>query len=366
MLFIADKPILQYVVESLAANGIRNIVLIIGYRKEQVFDYMGSGEDFGVELTYINQDSQLGTAHALAQAEEVAEDEFLVISGDNLIEPSTIAEFVQTGPEAVLVKRVSNPVRYGVVNLRDDRVTDIIEKPKEAGGNLINTGIYAFTREVFKYTQSILDIPDVLNEMIARGKAVNAMETSETWLDVVYPWDILSLNGAILQRMEARTGGTIEDGVALKGQVTVGEDTVIHSGSYIQGPAVIGKGCEIGPNVTIMPATSIGDNVVVSSFTEIRNSVIGDDVSIGAGSLINDSVIDKGCVIKGRFTAASGQSEVRINDEIPQANVGAMIGEDCAIGAGVVTQPGVIIGNYTQIQMMKIISGRLPDRSLVY
>jgi UDP-N-acetylglucosamine diphosphorylase/glucosamine-1-phosphate N-acetyltransferase len=366
MLSIADKPILQYVVESLAANGIRNIVLIIGYRKEQVFDYMGSGEDFGVELTYINQDAQLGTAHALAQAEEVAEDEFLVISGDNLIEPFTIAEFVQTEPEAVLVKRVSNPVRYGVVNLRDDRVTDIIEKPKEAGGNLINTGIYAFTREVFKYTQSILDIPDVLNEMIARGKAVNAMETSETWLDVVYPWDILSLNGAILQRMEARTGGTIEDGVALKGQVTVGEDTVIHSGSYIQGPAVIGKGCEIGPNVTIMPATSIGDNVVVSSFTEIRNSVIGDDVSIGAGSLINDSVIDKGCAIKGRFTAASGQSEVRINDEIPQESVGAMIGEDCAIGAGVVTQPGVIIGNYTQIQMMKIISGRLPDRSLVY
>jgi glucose-1-phosphate thymidylyltransferase len=366
MLSIADKPILQYVVESLAANGIRNIVLIIGYRKEQVFDYMGSGEDFGVELTYINQDAQLGTAHALAQAEEVAEDEFLVISGDNLIEPSTIAEFVRAEPEAVLVKRVSNPVRYGVVNLRNDKVMDIVEKPKEAGGNLINTGIYAFTREVFKYTQSILDIPDVLNEMIARGKAVNAMETSGTWLDVVYPWDILSLNGAILQQMEARTGGTIEDGVALKGQVTVGEGTIIRSGSYIFGPAVIGKGCEIGPNVTVMPATSIGDNVVVSSFTEIRNSVIGDDVSIGAGSLVNDSVIDRGCTIKGRFTAASGQSEVRINDEIPQANVGAMIGEDCAIGAGVVTQPGVIVGNYSQIQMMKIINGRLPDRSLVY
>lgn len=366
MLSVADKPILQYVVESLATNGIRNIALIIGYRKEQVFDYMGSGEDFGVELSYINQDAQLGTAHALSQAEEIAEDEFLVISGDNLIEPATIADFTQTKPEAVLVKRVSNPVRYGVVSLHDDRVTDIIEKPKEPGGNLINTGIYAFTRDVFKYTQSILDIPDVLNEMIAQGIVINAMETSGTWLDVVYPWDILSLNGAILQRMEASAGGTIENGVTLKGQVSVGEDTVIRSGSYIYGPVVIGKGCDIGPSVTIMPATSIGDNVVVSSFTEIRNSVIGDDVSIGAGSLINDSVVDKGCAIKGRFTAASGQSEVRINDESPLANVGAMIGEDCTISSGVVTQPGVIIGNYSQIQMMKVISGRLPDRSLVY
>ncbi len=366
MLSIADKPILQYVVESLAANGIRNIVVIIGYRKEQVFDYMGSGEDFGVELTYINQDAQLGTAHALSQAEEVAEDEFLVISGDNLIEPGTIADFIQVRPEAVLVKRVSNPVRYGVVSIHEDKVTDIIEKPKEAGGNLINTGIYAFTREVFKYTQSILDIPDVLNEMIAKGHEINATETTGTWLDVVYPWDILSLNGAILQRMEAKVGGTIENGVTLKGQVTVGEDTVIRSGSYIYGPVVIGKGCDIGPSVSIMPATSIGDNVVVSAFTEIQNSVIGDDVNIGAGSLISDSVIDKGCGIKGRFTAASGQSEVRINDESPLANVGAMIGEDCTIGSGVVTQPGVIIGNYSQIQMAKIISGRLPDRSLVY
>jgi UDP-N-acetylglucosamine diphosphorylase/glucosamine-1-phosphate N-acetyltransferase len=366
MLSIADKPILQYVVESLAANGIRNIVIIIGYRKEQVFDYMNSGEDFGVEITYINQETQLGTAHALSQAAEVAEDEFLVISGDNLIEPGTIADFVNIRPQAVLVKRVINPTRYGVVSIHEDQITGIVEKPREAGSNLVNTGIYAFTRKVFKYTESILDVPDVLNQMIEDGIVINARETTGTWLDVVYPWDILSLNGAILQSMEARAGGTIENGVVLKGQVTVGEDTIIRSGSYINGPVVIGRGCDIGPSVSIMPATSIGDNVVISSFSEIKNSVIGDDVNIGAGSLINDSVIDKGCAIRGHFTAASGESGVRINGESPQANVGVMIGEDCTIGHGVITQPGVIIGNYTQIQMMKTISGNLPDRSLVY
>ena len=366
MLSIADKPILQYAVESLAANGIRKIVIIIGYRKEQVFDYMGSGEDFGVEITYINQAAQLGTAHALYQAADIAEDEFLVISGDNLIKPRTIADFINAQPQAVLVKRVSNPVRYGVVSIRDDKVTGIIEKPREAGSNLVNTGIYVFTREVFKYNESILDIPDLLNRMIDDGITVNALETAGTWLDVVYPWDILSLNGAILQSMEARAGGIIENGAVLKGQVTVGADTIIRSGSYINGPVVIGRGCDIGPSVSIMPATSIGDNVVISSFSEIKNSVIGDDVNIGAGSIISDSVIGKGCAIRGRFIAASGESEVRINGESPQANVGVMIGEDCMIGHGVVTQPGVIIGNYTRIQMMKTISDHLPDRSLVY
>ena len=366
MLSIADKPILQYVIESLAANGIRNIVIVIGYRKEQVFDYMGSGEQFGVDLTYITQEAQLGTAHALSQVEDVAEEEFLVISGDNLIEADTISGFVQIKPEAVLVKRVNNPVRYGVVNIHDDAVTDIIEKPKEAIGNMVNTGIYAFTREVFRFTQSILDIPDVLNDMIAKGHTIKTLETTGTWLDVVYPWDILSLNGAVLQRMEASAGGVIETGVTLKGQVAIGEDTVIRSGSYINGPAVIGSGCDIGPGVSIMPATSIGDNVTISSFTEVKNSVIGNDVSIGPGSILSDSVVGKGCVIKGRFTACSGQSEVRINDESPLVNVGAMLGEDCTVESSVVAQPGVIVGNYSQIQTMKMISGRLPDRSLVY
>jgi UDP-N-acetylglucosamine diphosphorylase/glucosamine-1-phosphate N-acetyltransferase len=366
MLSIADKPILQYIVEALAQNGIRNIVFVVGYRKEQVYDYMGSGEQFGVNITYVTQESQLGTAHALSQVREVAEDEFLVLSGDNLIEAGTISDFVQVKPQAMLVKRVDNPVRYGVVNIEQGEVKDIVEKPKEAGSNIVNTGIYAFTREIFEFTESLLDIPDVLNDMIAKGHTINALETDDTWLDIVYPWDILSLNSAVLQRMEASVGGTVEAGVWLKGRVLVGEDTVIRSGTYISGPAVIGCGCSIGPNVSIMPATSIGDNVVISAFTEVENSVIGNDVSIGTGSIIGDSVIGKGCVIKARFTACGGQSEVKVDGESPVANVGAMLGEDCSVDSNVVAQPGVIVGNYSQIQMMKMISGRLPDRSLVY
>src|SRR3990170_3573442 len=77
MIAIAGKPILQYVVEALARNGIRNIVIVVGYRREQVFNYMGSGERFGVNITYITQERQLGTAHALMQAREVVENEFL-------------------------------------------------------------------------------------------------------------------------------------------------------------------------------------------------------------------------------------------------------------------------------------------------
>jgi len=366
MLSIADKPILQYIIEALAFNGIRNIVIIVGYRKEQVYDYFGSGERCGVNITYVTQVPQLGTAHALLQAREYVDDEFLVLSGDNLIEAPTIARFVQVKPSALLVKRVENPVRYGVVNIEEGEVRDFAEKPVEAKSNLVNTGIYAFTKDIFRFTEDVLDIPDALNNMLAGDQPIAACETDGTWLDVVYPWDIISLNDAVLKNIGVSLGGTIEAGVSIRGNVVVGAGSIVRSGSCIYGPAVIGSGCEIGPQVCVMPSTSIGDNVTISPFSEIRNSVIGDDVAIGPGSIVSDSVIDKGCVLKGRFTALGGPSEVRVSGESPAINVGVIMGEECQVEGNVTAQPGVIIGNYCQVQMMKTLSGRIPDRSLVY
>ena len=366
MLFIAGKPMLQYTVEALAKNGIRDIVLVVGYHKEQIFDYMGSGEQFGVNITYVTQEKQLGTAHALAQAKGVIKNDFLVLPGDNLIEADTIARFARAKPNAMLIKRVENPAGYGVVILDHGTVKEVVEKPEVVGSNIVSTGIYAFTTDIFDFIEPELGLPDVLNKMIAQGRVIKTEETDGTWLDVIYPWDILNLNDAILRQIQDNVSGTIEAGVALKGHVSVGKDTVIRSNSYIDGPAVIGESCSIGPNVCILPATSIGNNVVISPFTMIKNSVIGDDVTIGACCTIEDSVIDKGCTIKGHFTACSGQAEVRVDGERHTVNVGAMLGEGCSLGNNVAAQPGVIVGNYCLVQAMKLLSGRLPDRSLVF
>lgn len=365
MLSVADKPILAYVIESLAQNGIRNIVLVAGYKKEQIFNYLGSGEQFGVTVTYVTQDKQLGTAHALAQAKECVDDEFLVLPGNKLIDAATIAHFVHAKPQAVLVKRVENPIRYGVVNVEGEVVKRITEKPKEAESSLINTGIYAFNKEVFSFIESELGITDALNNMIARGMCICACETEGTWLDIVYPWDMISLNSAIINTIPAVVDGTIEHGVSINGLVSVGKDTIIRSNSYIVGPVVIGEGCEIGPNVCILPATSIGKNVVISPFSDIENSVVGDDVSIGPGSIVQDSVIDRGTIMGGHFTACSDDVEIVVNGEIHLIKIGAMLGECCNLGNSVTIQPGAIIGNHSRIKALKLISGALPDGSLV-
>ena len=367
MISIAGKPVLQYVVEALVKSGIHDIVIVVGYRREQIFDYLGTGEKFNANIVYITQEKQLGTAHALAQVRGVVEGEFLVLPGDNLIEFSTIASFVNVKPNTVLVKKIMNHARYGVVNTEGDVVKAVIEKPEDTNNDIstVNTGIYAFNSEVFNFINDNLGIPDVINNMIGQNHTVSAQETGGTWLDIVYPWDILELNDIVLHWLQSDLGGTVESGAFIKGMVVVGKNTVIRSNSYIRGPVVIGENCDIGPNIHIMPATSIGNNVVISAFSEIKNSVIGDDVSIEANSIIQDSVIDKGCVIKGHFSACSEQTDIRINDEYHSVNVGAIIGVGCNMGNNVVAKPGVIVGNYSRINSLKLISGKLPDKSIV-
>jgi UDP-N-acetylglucosamine diphosphorylase/glucosamine-1-phosphate N-acetyltransferase len=365
MLSIAGRPIIQYVLESLAANGIRDVILVVGYQKEQIFDFLGDGSRFGTEIRYINQLQALGTAHALDQARGATDSQFLVLYGNRLISPETLAPLMNLTPPAILTKKVDNPSRYGVVSLEGDKVTGILEKPAHPAGSLVNVGIYLFDERIFAFTEADLDLPAAINQMIHHGETVKAIETQQTWLDVVYPWDILSFNSMVLESLPSCQNGIMESGVILQGKISLGRKTVIHANSYIMGPAIIGAGCEIGPNVCILPSTSIGDNVVVAPFCEITNSVIEDDTRIGSGSTIQDSVIDKGCAIGSHFCACSEKTEVRINGGYHQTKIGAMIGQACQIGNAVTIEAGAILGNYSQVKSLKLLRGNLPDRSLV-
>jgi len=368
MLSLAGKPILQYIIESLAQNGIRNIMLVVGYMKEQVFDHFGSGEKLGVKITYVIQENQLGSAHALAQAKSKVTDEFLVLQGDKLINADTIAQFAQVKPPAMLVKGMANLQRYDMVTVKKGLVENISPAgtPGQAEGNLASCGIYAFDRRVFDFDKTELEIPGLIKNMITQGQKIRAYESDGLWLDVVYPWDIISLNAAILSQVPAQISGNIESGVYLNKAASIGKNSIIRSNSYILGPVIIGENCDIGPNVCILPSSSIGNNVAISSFTTVKNSIINDDVSIGHGSLIENSVIDNGCLIQGRFTACSGETEVSLEGEHHRVEIGAILGAGCSVGSNVVAEPGVIIGNYSKIHSLKLLSGQIPDNSLVY
>ena len=365
MLAIAGKPIIQYVIEALSQNGIRDIICIIGYQHEQITSYLGNGSRYGVDIRYISQDKQLGTAHALFQAKGATANEFLVIHGNKLFGPETVAEFVKVKPNALLVRKVENPSRYGVVSVKNGKLTGIIEKPMQPAGNTVNGGIYAFNSDIFSYIDNALDIPNALSAMLRDGKEISVIESQGMWLDVAYPWDLLMMNDTILQNMTAVTSGTIENGVSLKGAVSIGKNSIIRQNTYITGPVIIGEGCDIGPSVCIFPSTSIGSNVVLAPFTEVRNSIIGDDVHIGSGSIIQDSMIDRGCNIGAHFCGCSGEAEVKVDGEHYSINIGATLGEGCKLEHSITVKPGTIIGNYSKIESLKLVGGIIPDKSLV-
>jgi UDP-N-acetylglucosamine diphosphorylase / glucose-1-phosphate thymidylyltransferase / UDP-N-acetylgalactosamine diphosphorylase / glucosamine-1-phosphate N-acetyltransferase / galactosamine-1-phosphate N-acetyltransferase len=365
MLPIANKPILQYVIEALAANGVFQVIIVVGYRKEQVQDYFGSGERFGVDISYVAQEQQLGTGHALRQAKDMAEGRFIVLSGDNIIEPDTLSSFVEADAGSILLKEQTNTSKYGVATVKGGLVADIAEKPEKAESFLVNTGVYIFDRQVFSFLEEEVDLVQALKDGLKGGYRLSAAQTPGRWLDVVYPWDMLVLNDRTLRMLSPSRGGKMEAGVAISGVVSVGKGTIIRSHTYIMGPAIIGENCEIGPSVCLLPSTSLGRGVVVSPFTLIENSVINNNVEIGPNSTVVDSIIDYGCVFKGNFMAYSGEAEVKIEGEHHSVKMGAMVGEYCRVGEGVSVQAGRSLGTHCQVGAGKIISTDITGGGLV-
>ena len=362
MIKVANKPILEFVVEALRDAGILDIVMVVGYKKGRIMNYFGEGGKWNVRIRYAIQQQQLGTAHALKQAEKmVSDEEFLVISGDNIVDSETIKKIKE--PWTIAYKETEEPSKYGVIVLSDDRVEKIIEKPEKPISNLANTGIYCFTSEIFDFIGDRTDLISVINSMIGRGYEFRCVEAN-VWMDVVYPWDILRVNDLAMRFSGKVVAGKVENATVI-GDISIGRNTVIRGNVYIKGPVIIGENCEIGPNSVIMPSTSIGDNVKIGAFSYIENSVINDNVVISPNSYVKNSVIDRGCVIEPKFTVLSDLTEIKVGEEIHKVKTGVFIGEGCRIGAGVVMEAGTIVGNDVRISSLKTVRGVIPDNSLI-
>jgi glucose-1-phosphate thymidylyltransferase len=370
MLPVANKPILEYVFDAVRKSGIEEIIVVVGYQKEVIMEYFKNYKD--IKITYVNQDRQLGTAHALLQAKKYITDTFIVLAGDNIIDPSSIAKLLKDKSEySLLIEEHPHPSKYGVVFVENRGIRRIVEKPKEDIGKYISTGIYKLPRSVFTdIEQCTLEgahaLSSIIQSLVDKGKHINTI-FAKSWMDIVYPWDLISVNELMLQNASQSTSGVIEKGVTIKGSVFVGKDTKIYSGCYIVGPVVIGESCEIGPNVCIFPSTSIGSNTVIHSFSELRSSVLMNDVHVASNSHISHSVIGKGCVIGDHFSTIADKTIIEIENEFKRLDtpIGAMVGEDCIIESHVVVDPGKIIGRKCKINAMKHIIKNIPSESKV-
>ena len=369
MIPVTNKPILEHVFDALKNTGIDEVFLVVGYKKEVIKEYFKEYKD--IKITYVEQDKQLGTAHALLQAKKHIEEPFIVIPGDNIIDQKSIIKLIEDKSEySLLIKEHPQPSKYGVVFIEKEKLRRIVEKPPEEIGEFISTGIYKFPKNVFNVierisSEGIYSLSTVVQKLIDEGKIINTIRT-DAWMDIVYPWDLIKVNEVMIHDTQSTKGGVIEKNVTIKGDVFIGKDTKIYSGCYIVGPVVIGESCEIGPNVCIFPSTTIGNNSVIHPFSEIRNSVIMDDTHIGSNSFLVNSIIARGNIIENNFSSTSGKNIIEIEGEFKKVNkIGAMIGEDCRIGSYVVVDPGVIIGRKCKITSMKRIRKNISSNTEV-
>ncbi len=154
MIPVGDKPILEYVIDALQASGIIDIIMVVGYKREKIMDYFGDGRKWGVNIVYVEQFQQLGTAHALRQVSHMINDRFLVINGDTVIDASAIREIIKvsSGDAAMLTVTVQKAHQYGVVKTQNQLVKAILEKPKgDDISNVVNAGVYSFSPIIFNF-----------------------------------------------------------------------------------------------------------------------------------------------------------------------------------------------------------------------
>ncbi|MDF1533103.1 MAG: sugar phosphate nucleotidyltransferase [Methanosarcinaceae archaeon] len=303
MLPIANKPILEHIVNAAVDAGINEFVFITGYFEDAIKDHFKDGAKWGAKIEYVHQKQQRGTADAIGCARGSVTGRFVVLNGDVLISSDYLKKLISKEEDVVItVKKVENPSDFGVIEISGDKVTKIIEKPEVPPTDLANAGIYLFNDSIFDLIDNTtlsergeLEITDSLQMLINSGADVGYEILEHDWLDVGRPWDLLDANELLLDNIKAECNGLVEPNATLIGEVVVGEGTLIRNGSYIIGPVVIGNDCDIGPNCFIRPSTSIGNGVRIGNAVEIKNSIIMDNTHVGHLSYVGDSIIGQGC-----------------------------------------------------------------------
>ena len=320
LLPIANKPMSQYCLESIVQTGITDIAIITGgVGSNKVQEYYGDGSNFGVNITYIEQDEPRGIAHAIRLCKEFINDEkFLVFLGDNIIQKSII-DFVHNFENSnydatILLCEVNNPSRFGIADVENNRILKITEKPKNPTSNLAVTGIYLLSPKIFEIIDNLkpswrneLEITDALDNLLKQNNNISYEKITDYWKDTGTPEDIIHANGEIIKKLPDSFEGIKKDNVTIDGKIIVGKGSIIGSNVTITGPVIIGKNCKILTNsknqakVVIGPNVSIGNNSIIT-VSRIENSIIMQNCNIDSHTEIKNSIVASNSEIKDDFS----------------------------------------------------------------
>ena len=287
---VANKPVLFYGIEAMAAAGIREVGIIIAPETgDEIRAAAGDGSQFGVSITYVVQDEPAGLAHAVLTAEPFLGDApFVMYLGDNLLQggmEDLVDAFREHAPEAlILLTPVPDPQNYGVAELGPDGgVLRLVEKPPEPATDLALVGVYMFTPLIHEAARSIqpsargeLEITDAIQWLVDGGRRVEPHVVRGWWKDTGRLDDMLEANRLILDTVVRSVDGSLDD-AQVDGRVVVEPGARLERAT-VRGPAIIGAGALVR-DAYIGPYTAVGRNCVIER-AEVEHSILLEGSSV--------------------------------------------------------------------------------------
>jgi mannose-1-phosphate guanylyltransferase / phosphomannomutase len=347
MLPVVNKPIMEHVLRLLKRHGFTETVVTVQFLASLVRNYFGDGEDVGMSLTYATEETPLGTAGSVKNAEDgLRSGPFLVISGDALtdIDLSAMVQYHKKQGALVTVglARVPNPLEFGIIIVGEDgRIQRFLEKPTwgQVFSDTVNTGIYVMEPEV------LAEVPagetadwsaDIFPQLLKTGAPLYGWITDGYWEDV-------GSHESYFQAQADALSGKVDvkiDGFEVSPGVWVSEDAEVDPEAVLTGPLCIGDYAKIEAGAQLREFTTVGSNVVVKEGAFLHRAVVHNNVYVGQGTTL------RGCVV-GKNTDVMGS--VRIEE-------GAVVGDECLIEAEAYLSAGVKVYPFKTIEAGAVVN----------
>jgi mannose-1-phosphate guanylyltransferase len=319
MVPVLNKPFLAHVFSYLKRYGVTNIVLSVGYMPDQIRAYFGDGSSLGLRLTYVVEDSPLGTAGGVKNAERYLDGPTVVMNGDIFtdIDLGAMVSFHKKRGAKVTIALtgVEDPSQYGVVETdAKGQVRRFLEKPApgETTSNLINAGIYILEPEVLREvpanTRSMFE-RDLFPKLIQEGTPVYGYPSDAYWMDMGTPGKYLTLQCDLLDgkcAINLPADAVVQKRVLSSDRsdqtVMLGSDCAIGHGVHLNGPTVLGSGCRVEDGA-VLERSVLWSNVVVGRGAKISNCIIGEDCIIGDGCTLPEGTVLADHTVVGQHVA---------------------------------------------------------------
>ena len=349
MIPLVNKPVLSHILDLLKRHGITEVVMTVQYLADMIQDFYGDGSSLGMHIQYSVEETPLGTAGSVKNAQDLLDDTFLVISGDavtnfdlaKLADYHTKADTLAT----LAIYNIANPVDYGVININNDgHITRFQEKPSRGSvmSDYVNTGIYVLEPEILDYfaPETPFDFGHDLFPMLhEQGNVLHGYITEGYWCDV---GNIAEYMRATANALDGEISG-LDLGHQFDNEIWTGQDVEISPNAELVGPIYLGKSVQIKSNAVIHGPTVIRDYAVVDNGAHIDRSVLWRNCYIGERAQISGAIVLRQCSLKAYATVFES----------------AVIGDGTIVGEGAVIHPNVKIWPGKEVEPGAIVNSSI-------